>query len=197
MINSNIVISSLKKELWSFFETEAHNNADYIRYVNSWVMDICIQKDFTFNKYDMQVTSDWSWNDISIPYQIQTLFILNEAWDKVKYCNFENYFTTKDKTSVIWIWDNTFKTKAEWTFTVWYRWIPDPISVPWDIINIPFIYKDLLILAAMYYALRDEEQWETAALMEKRFTWMAANLATRNTNVYPDNEDRFWENHTF
>jgi len=197
MIDSNAVIWALKKELWSFFETEAHGNADYVRYINSSVIDICSFKDFTFNKYTVDITSDWSWWDISIPYQMQTLFILDEVWDKVSYCNFEDYFPTKDKTTVIWIWDNTMKTKKVWTFTVWYRWLPTPINIAGDLIRVPEIYKDLIILWAMYYWLRDEEQWETAAWFGKRFIWMATNLATRNTNTYPLKEDRMWENHIF
>jgi hypothetical protein len=58
MINASTVASPIQKELGSFFSTENHQESDVIRYINSAVRDICIKKNFPFNKfkYDVSVT---------------------------------------------------------------------------------------------------------------------------------------------
>lgn len=56
MINTQSVVDNVKFELGSVFETEAHGNNACVRYVNSAVRDVCLAKNFSFNKYKTTVT---------------------------------------------------------------------------------------------------------------------------------------------
>jgi len=46
MIPISKLTANIKKELGSFFSTEAHTSVDLIRYINSAVKALCISKSF-------------------------------------------------------------------------------------------------------------------------------------------------------
>lgn len=77
MINTQLVSDAVKSELGSFFSTDAHADVSVTRYINSSVRDICINKNFSFNKYITTVTVTAGTTNYSIPYQIETLGLLD------------------------------------------------------------------------------------------------------------------------
>jgi hypothetical protein len=56
MINTQTVADAVKAELGSFFSTDAHRDNSIVRYINSAVRDVCLSKNFSFNKYSTTVT---------------------------------------------------------------------------------------------------------------------------------------------
>jgi len=56
MIAVSVIASAIKKELGSYFSTEAHKDNDIVRYINSAVRAIVIAKNFDFNQYKYTLT---------------------------------------------------------------------------------------------------------------------------------------------
>ena len=79
MINTTELESVTKKNLGSFYSTDAHNWTAILRYINSAVRYLVERKNFKFNKYTYQLTTDFNNTEYDIPYQIETFFVLNNA----------------------------------------------------------------------------------------------------------------------
>jgi hypothetical protein len=121
----------------------------------------------------------------NIPYQIETFFVLNEAWDEVEILDFEEYFLLKDKTDSIWIWEDTFITEKTWTFNIFYKWFPTTITEPTTSINMPEHFYDLLVVWAIYYWYMDIKAYNKANEKLSIFNWFVTDLATRNSDTKP------------
>ena len=185
MIAAQLVIDNVKKELGSFFSNEAHKAPDMIRYVNSWVKKIVTDKNFWFNKYDQTVTTSAATDTYSIPFQIETFFVLDEEWDEIEIMEFEDYYREKDKTDIIWIWGETLVTEKIWTFQIFYRGYPNQITAITDTIEIPSHFFDMLVVAASYYGFLDIRSYNKAAEKENIFKWMIKSQATRASDPKP------------
>lgn len=185
MISTNTISSAVTKELGSFFSTEAHKYNDLIRYINSAVNSICMSKNFAFNKYSHILSTDNINSQYTIPYQIETFFILDSWWNEVDYYSFEDYFRLKDKTNAIWIWEETFITQMKWTFTIFYRGIPEQItSLEWSI-DIPNHFSDLLIVSATYFWFMDVKAYAKANEKKAVYEWMIKDIAKRSSDPQP------------
>ena len=78
MINTTELESVIKKNLGSFYSTDAHNWTAILRYINSAVSYLVERKNFKFNKYTYQLTTNSNNTEYNIPYQIETFFVLNK-----------------------------------------------------------------------------------------------------------------------
>ncbi len=191
------IVDNIKWELWSFFSTDAHANNAIIRYINSSLRDIFVQKNFTFNKFKYVITVT-SWvTDYTVPNQIETFFILNSQWTKIRFVDFETYYSTIDKSSIIGIWDETFICSMPGTYTILYRGELDPITSLTATINIPSRFYDAIVLEALRYGYMDEKDYTMAAEKKREFDGLIGSLATRGTNVYPTEDVRLWSSYTF
>lgn len=187
MIAIPLVASNIKKELGSFFSTEAHSDFDITRYINSSARLICTEKNFTFNKFVHELTvTEWQ-TDYTIPYQIETYFIQGEGWadDEVDIWTFEEYYRTSDKTQLIWIWDDKLATKKTWTFNIFYKWFPDAITDLLGSIDMPNHFYDVLVLGAIYYWFMDIKNYSMAWTKLTIFNGLLKSLARRNSDPKP------------
>lgn len=185
MIAVQNIALALKKELGSFFSTEAHRDNDIIRYINSAGKAIITARNFWFNEYEYQiVVTAWTIT-YSIPFQIETFFILNSAWEEVDFENFRNYNLLQDKSTTIWIWGETLKCITPWTYTIFYRWYLPQITTLTDSIVIPEHFYDLIIVKASYFGFLDIRAYQKASEKDKIFEWMIKNMATRESNPQP------------
>ena len=185
MISTNLVATAIKKELGSFFSTEAHKDNDIIRYINSAINAICMSKNFAFNKYSYTLTTDNTNTNYIIPYQIETFFINNSWWEEQEYYTFEDYFRLKDKSNAIWIWEETLVTTMKWTFEIYYRGIPEQItSLNWSI-QIPQHFLDLIIVSATYFGFMDVKAYNKAGEKKSVYEWMIKDYAKRSSNPQP------------
>lgn len=191
------IVDNLKSELGSFFSTEAHTNNAMIRYINSAIRDICIEKNFTFNKFTTTVTVTDASTTYTIPNQIETFYVLDDEDSQIDFYSFENYYALTDKDDKVWIWDETFVCTTAWVYTIVYRWELDPVTALTDNLSIPWRFFDAIVLGGLRYGYMDEKDYTMAAEKKRQFDGLLSSLATRNTNVYPTKEVRIWANHTF
>lgn len=185
MIQSSIIAFNLKKELWSYFSTEAHRDNDIIRYINSAVKAIVVSRNFDFNQYEYELTVTAWTTSYDIPYQIETFFILNSSWEEVDMRDFINYHKEQDKTDLIWIWGDKLKCETPWVYTIYYRWYPTQITSLTDVVNVPEHFFDIIVLKATYFWFMDIRAYDKAQTKENIFTWMIKNMATRSSNPQP------------
>lgn len=187
MIAISEVDAAIKKQLGSFFSTEAHKEPDRVRYINSAVRAIATAKNFSFNRYKTDITTTSWTTDYTVPYQIETFAILNAAWDEVPLYDFEDYYIEKNKNSIIWIWDDTLVTTLVWTYTVLYRGYPPTItSLTWTI-AIPEHFFDLVVTKAAAFWFADIKDFAKEGNREAIFNGMIKSMATRNSNRKPRN----------
>lgn len=189
MIAIPIIVPALKKELGSFFSTEAHKDNDILRYINSAVRAIAIAKNFDWNqyKYVLNVTSDTT--EYSVPYQIATMWVLKN-WEPVDYENFIKYQLLSDKTEVLWIWGEKAECVTPWAYTILYRWYPSTATNLDSTIDIPEHFFDLILVIASYYGFLDIHAYDKATKKKEIFTWMIKSLATRSSDPQPNKTKR-------
>lgn len=185
MISTQTIASALKKELWSYFSTEAHWDNDIIRYINSAVRAIVIWRNFDFNQYDYELTvTEWE-DSYSIPFQIETYFILDSNWDEVDFYDFIDYNRSVSKDNIIWVWGDQLKCITPWTYTIYYRWYPTQITSLESSLDIPSHFYDLILLKATYFWFMDIRAYNKANNKENIFKWMLSDLAKRSSNPRP------------
>lgn len=190
MIAAQIVSTNIKKELGSYFSTEAHGDNDIIRYINSAMNAIVISRNFWFNqfKYDLVVV-DWI-TKYDIPFQIETFFILDSSWEEVDYEDFSDYFRLKDKTWVIWIWEDIVECTTPGTYSIFYRWYPTQITSLTDSLELPAHFYDLVVLKATYFWFMDIQAYTKASEKNKIYEWMISDLAKRSSDPKPKKTKR-------
>ena len=185
MIAVPIIEQAVKKELWSVFSTEAHKTSDLLRYINSSARAIAIEKNFAFNQYSTEITVvEWT-TSYSIPYQIETFFIKKSDTTDMEFTDFVWYYGTSDKSSIIWIWDDTLICTIPWTYTIFYRGYPPTITSLSDTLVIPEHFFDLVVLKAIYFAYMDIRAYEKAGQKDNIFKGMIKSMATRSSNSRP------------
>ena len=186
MINTAELEVAIKKGLGSFFSTDAHSWTSIIRYINSWVKYMIERKKFTFNKYIYRVdTTDENTTEFSIPYQIETFFIQNEAWDEVKMYKFEDYFRLRDKSDSICVHEDRIITKMKWKFDIYYKWYPKTITSISQTLEVPEHFLDVIILIATYYWFLDIKAFDKANSTKSIMDWFLKNMATRSSDKFP------------
>ena len=191
MIAVQVIASALKKELWSYFSTEAHRDWDMTRYINSAARAIAIAKNFDFNQYETQlVVTEWI-TAYSIPYQIETYFVKKDD-DEVEVLNFPDYhkLSNADKDQIVCIWWENAKSLNPWTYDIFYRWFPPTITSLTDSLQIPEHFYDLVLLKATYFWYMDIRAFSKAAGKEEIFKWMIKDMATRSSNPQPKKTKR-------
>lgn len=201
MIAISPIADIIKKELGSVFSTENHKDPDIVRYINSAIRDLTIERNFTFNKFKTtQTVVEWT-TDYTIPFQIETFYIFD--WNNVpaKILNFENYYNyiiqsndLQSTITVVWVWDDKFICNIPWTYTIVYRWDIDPILTLSETVNIPSMFQDAIIAWALKYGYMDEKDFATANLKHSIFNGLVKSLASRNTNSTPTQDIILWIN---
>lgn len=190
MINTTELESVIKKNLGSFYSTDAHNWTAILRYINSAVRYLVERKNFKFNKYTYQLTTDSNSTEYNIPYQIETFFVLNDVWEELDLFEFEDYFREIDKDNKICIFEDKLITTFKWSLTIYYRWYPNFLTNISQTLNIPEHFFDVLVLIASYYWFMDVHAYEKANFTKATMDWFIKDLATRSSDKLPFNIKR-------
>lgn len=197
MISVTEIDAWIKKQLWSFFSTEAHKEPDRVRYINSAVRAIATAKNFSFNRYKLDVTTvSWT-TDYSIPFQIETFWVLDSDWLEVEILDFDDYYIQKatlTNTPIIGIWDETLVTDLVGTYTILYRGYPPTITSITGTIALPEHFYDLVVTKAVAFWFADIKDYVKEAQKESIFNGMIKSMATRNSNRKPRNINMVWAN---
>lgn len=190
MIDTTTLETAIKKNLWSFYSTDAHNWTSILRYINSAVRYIVERKNFKFNKYVHILTTNDIDTEYSIPYQIETFFVQNNSWEELEILEFENYYREQDKSNKICIFEDKLITTIKWTLNIFYRWYPETLTSVTETLNIPAHFYDVLILIGSYYGFLDVQAYEKANFTKNTMDWFINSLATRSSDKFPLNEKR-------
>ena len=190
MINTNTLIETIKKKLGSFYSTDAHSSVDLLRYVNSAIRYISIRKNFNFNKYSYELTTDESNTEYDIPYQIETFYVLNESWELLDLYTFEEYFSETDKDNKICIFEDKLITTFKWNLTVYYRWYISTLTSSTETLDIPEHFFDVLVLIWSYYWYMDVSAFDKANRTKNISDWFLKDMATRDSDKFPLNLKR-------
>jgi len=185
MISVPVIASALKKELGSYFSTEAHRDNDMVRYINSAARAIAIARNFQFNQYEYEFVVTDGVTSYDIPFQIETYFVLDSTWDEVDFEDFLNYNREKNKTEIIWIWWDVWRCTKPWTYTIFYRGYPSSITSLTDILALPEHFYDLVLLKATYFGYMDIRAFSKATGKETIFKWMISDMGKRSSNPQP------------
>ena len=192
--------SSLKKELGSFFSTEAHKDPDMIRYINSAVRYMCDLKPWDFNKYNANI----SITDTSVPWvtkeQIAVYSVYWPNWTEVDILNFEDYHSDIANGHTkwfVWCWDTNLYAPEVWSYNIIYAWYPDTINTESQQLDVPYSKIDIIICLASYYAFMDVQAYQKAAEKRSIATAMVEWNAVRNTDRKPKSTPRMSSNYRF
>jgi hypothetical protein len=185
MIAVRALAWAIKKELGSFFSTDAHSDMDIVRYINSRVRYIVTAKNFNFNKYKYTLTTNSNDTEYVIPYQIETFFVLWSDGKELELSTFEEYYRSSDKAGKVCINEDKLVTTVKWTLEIFYRWYPATLtSLSWNV-DIPEHFFDLIVACATYYWFLDvkayQKAWEKKAVTD----WMIRSIATRQSDKMP------------
>lgn len=190
MINTATLETTIKKNLGSFYSTDAHNWTSILRYINSAVKYLIEKKNFNFNKYIYTLTTNNIDIKYTIPYQIETFFIQNDSWDEFEIFNFEDYYRQKDKSNKICVVGDKLVTTIKWNLNIFYRWYPDIITTIEQDLDVPAHFFDILVLIWSYYGFLDVHAYEKANFTKGIIDWFIKDLATRDSDKFPLNEKR-------
>lgn len=189
MIAVSVIASAIKKELGSYFSTEAHKDNDIVRYINSAVRAIVIAKNFDFNQYKYKLTVvPWE-EQYNIPYQIETFYV-KKSWENIDFLDFKDYNNVSDKSNYIWIWWDVCNCVSPWEYEIFYRWFPSQIFWLNESLEIPAHFFDLVLLKATYFGFMDIRAYDKANHKNNIFEWMIDDMATRSSTPQPTKTKR-------
>ena len=92
MISIPELDQNIKKELGSFFSTQAHTEPDRIRYINSSVKDLCMKRDWDFNKFRDVLTVTTVNTQTVMKTILKTFHVFDSTGTPMNVLNFEDYY---------------------------------------------------------------------------------------------------------
>lgn len=164
MILMSTLAPAIQKELGSFFSTEAHSDADIIRYVCSAIRYFSSYRDFKFLEMRQIVTYSVANVEQTISYNVKTKSVRSYPDFSTDYNPVDmNYFySSSSNDRDIGIWDSTFVAKITGTFQVIYQGIPTFPVTNTDVIDLPDFVYDIILGLSIYYGYMDIELYDKA-----------------------------------
>lgn len=162
MIPVQELYAPMKKSFWTFFSTEAHWDAEIIRYINEWTRLLCKKYPWYFNERETIVTvtvADWI---NAIPETIEVQYVEdNNGWELLNIATklSEYKILKKRPETTIGVWDTTFKASAIGTYTMLHSVYPEKVVSIYDAVPFPDSVKNILMeysLAVGYLSVKDE-----------------------------------------
>jgi len=98
MISIPELDQNIKKELGSFFSTQAHTEPDRIRYINSSVKDLCMKRDWDFNKFRDTFTVSTVNTQTLMKTVLKTYHVYDSDGIPMKILNFEDYYQRQSES---------------------------------------------------------------------------------------------------
>ena len=188
MISIPELDQNIRKELGSFFSTQAHTEADRIRYINSSVKDLCMKRDWDFNKFRDTFTVTTVNTQTVMKTVLNTFHVYDSAGTPMEILNFEDYYEKQSLSQTewyVWVWGNTFQAPQTGAYVITYSALPEAITSLSGNLNIPSDKQDLLVVIAVYYAFMDIRMYDKAGEKRAIAKAMTEDIAQRNTDTTP------------
>lgn len=195
MILLSTVITSMEKELWAFFSTEAH--PDMYRYINSAINYIFNRRDWQWNRslYTLSYTTPWV--EQTLPFFTAKVYRV-KAWSE-EYCvyNREEWFMNDTHSLAVWVFWDTFVSDSVGTYQILYSRTAPTVSSSDTTIDMPPFYIDALQAIAVHYAYKDIKDYSSASALIGQANAILDSVTERTTDVRPRNVVRLWSYHSF
>ena len=200
MISIPELDQNIKKELGSFFSTQAHQEPDRIRYINSSVKDLCMKRDWDFNKFRDTITVTTVNTQTVMKTVLKTYHVYDSAGIPMEVLNFEDYYQRQSESDTewyVWVWGNTFQAPETGTYVITYSALPEPITSLTGNLDIPSDKQDLIVVIAVYYAFMDLRMYDKAGEKRAIAKGMTEDIAQRSTDPTPRQIGRMWGSYQF
>lgn len=199
MIPAQTLADSVRKELGALIATEAHNDSDVIRYMNSSVRDVVFAKEFDFAKFSQTVTVVEGTESYQIANAVKTYEVLMDGMKLVKagrVLRFEDYESLSEPSGYVGIWGETFKSRNAGTYKILYYGLPPVVTRISDgILNVPEFFYDALHARCVSYGLKDLKFYDKAAEKDKQFDAIVDRLGATLCNPLSQAAPRMGSGH--
>jgi len=195
MILLSTVITSMEKELWAFFSTEAH--PDMYRYINSAVNYIYNRRDWQWNRTIYSFSYLSANTEQTLPFFATKIFRAKYNNTLIDVLNNEEWFLADDHSNFIGVFWDKFIATTTGTYQILYA-KPAPSVQSWDTyIDLPDFYIDALQAIAIHYAYKDIKDYSSASALIWQANAILDNVTERTVDTYPRKVTRLWSNHSF
>lgn len=167
MIPVQELFASMKKSFGTFFSTEAHWDAEIIRYINEWTRLLCKKYPWYFNERETIVEVINTDAVYAIPETIEIQYIENSNWAELTTIATrlsEYRKLAKTQPIVIWIWDTYFRASQIGIYTLLHSVYPEKVVSIYDAIPFPDSMQNILLeysLAIGFLSIKDEANAKT------------------------------------
>lgn len=195
MINVSTVVSSMQKELWAFFGTEAHPNM--YGYITSAVNYIYNRWDWQWNRVQYSLSYSSTWVEETLPFFAQKVYRVKKNGEEQAVYTREDWFMADTHEGAVGIFGDIFVSDSPGTYQILYAATAPSVSAADITINIPPFFVDALQIIAIHYAYKDTKDYQTSGTMIAQANAILDSVTERTVDVRPRQVTRFWSNHSF
>jgi hypothetical protein len=185
MIVVQPLIDSIKKELGSFFSTEAHTDSDIFRYINSAVSYIRNYRDFSFTKKVFSFVYTTASTESIIPYNIKTYQVKGPSGNLLQIMSNEEWLMNDDHTNAVGIAGDRFVAENTGTYQILYTGMQDQVTAAGDTIDMPPNFEYTLRQIAIHFGYKDRKQYDKAQALIGESNAFLNSVANRASNPTP------------
>ena len=162
MITTQPIVDSIKKELGSLFSTQAHNDDNIVRYINSAVNYIWNYKDWSFTKTTQTV-------NVTVPMATNTIDFVTPVYSVrigtlyPEILDMKNWFKTPNPINQVACYEDVFIAPLTGSYEILYRTVAPRITSFTDLINLPERFTDVVRILAVMYGYKDIKQYEKSS----------------------------------
>ena len=187
------VVAAIQKELGSFFSTEAHGDADIIRYMKSAGNYIANFRDFPFLIKETTVVYTTPLVAATIPYNVKTLGINGDR--DATILGKEDWFFPDAREWAFMVAGTEFIANAAGTYTILYVWLPTAPTQNTTTIEFPEDFQQVYTDIAIHYGFKDLKMYDKANALIGAANSDLTMLSQRISNPIPRSGKRLWSKH--
>ena len=195
MINQSEVENTIRKELGSYFSTQAATQNDIYRYINSAIEYIYNYRDWEFNKKVFSFIYEAVNTESELPIYCLKVFSVKKGATPVWVMDNEEWFVNDDHDGYVGIFGNMFISWETGTYHILHTPAPSSIDNTTTEINMPINFKRTIEELALAYGYSDLKLYDKVAAKMWSANGSLDRLAQRSSNPRPNNPVRLWANH--
>lgn len=194
MFAQSEVVVAIQKELGSFFSTEAHGDADILRYMKSAWNYIASYRDFPFLIRETTIVYTTPLVAAPIPYNVKTLGINGDR--NAIIIGKEDWFYPDAREWAFMIEWTEFIANAEGTYNILYVGLPTKPTQQTTTIDFPEDFQQVYTDIAIHYGFKDLKMYDKASALIGAANAELNLFSQRLSNPKPRaKKGRLWSKH--